>query len=270
MIIKYFNFFILFFFTTISCNTGKLQIISDLPSSLKEISAIEKTVMSNTLWVIQDAGNNNTLYGLNSNGDIVKDIQLNNVKNIDWEDLTSDNNGNIYIGDFGNNSKKRENFTIYKIINPEVAKSKTDAEAITFKLPKSMKSEDFESFFLHNNVFYIFSKDDDKCKLFKVQNVIGNHVAEYVSDIKLKGKNTKVTSADIRDDGKVIVLLNHDKLWKLTNYSSDHFFNGSIEAIKFNHDSQKEGINFINTNTLLITDERNKNDGGNLYRFKLK
>ena len=270
MIIKYFNFFILFFFTTTSCNTGKLNVIADLPSSLKEISAIEKTVTSNTLWVVQDAGNKNNLYGLNIKGDIVKDLHLSTIQNIDWEDLTSDNDGNIYIGDFGNNSKKRENFAIYKVINPEDASLKADAKVITFKLPKDMKSEDFESFFLHHDTFYIFSKDDKKCKLFKVPNIVGNHVAEYISDITLQGKNTKVTSADISDDGKVIVLLNHDKLWKLTNYSSDDFLSGSIEALEFDHDSQKEGINFINLNTLLITDEKNKNDGGNLYRFKLK
>ena len=270
MIIKYFNFFILFLFTTTSCNTGKLDVIADLPSSLKEISAIEKTVTSNTLWVIQDAGNNNTLYGLNINGDIVKDIHLKNIQNIDWEDLTSDIDGNIYIGDFGNNSKKRENFAIYKVTNPEDVSSKANAEVITFKLPKGMKSEDFESFFLRHDTFYIFSKDDKKCKLFKVPNIIENHVAEYISDIKLKGKNTKVTSVDISDDGKVIVLLNHDKLWKLTNYSPGDFFSGSIEAIEFDHDSQKEGINFINSNTLLITDEKNKKNGGNLYSIKLK
>jgi uncharacterized protein YjiK len=254
---------------TTSCDTGKLTVIADSPSSLEEISAIEKTSISNTLWVIQDAGNSNHLFGLNIKGDIIKDISISNIQNIDWEDLTSDNFGNIYIGDFGNNSKKRKNFAIYKVTNPEKSESTTTAEVISFKLPKNMKSEDFESFFLHDGNFYIFSKDHKKCKLFTVPNKIGDHTASYISEEKLKGKNTKVTSADISDDGKTVVLLNHDKLWTLNGYKKDDFFSGSKEDLEFDHDSQKEGINFIAPNKVLITDEKTKNEGGNIYSFHI-
>jgi hypothetical protein len=252
-----------------SCNTGKLTVVADLPSSLKEISAIEKTTTSDLLWVIEDAGNTNNLYGLNAKGDIIKDISISNIQNIDWEDLTSDSFGNIYIGDFGNNSKKRKNFAIYKVSNPENATDDVTAEVISFKLPKHMKSEDFESFFLYNDAFYIFSKDHKETKLFKIPNVIGDHEASYISEVKLKGKNTKVTSADISDDGKTVVLLNHDKLWKLNGFKKDDFFSGSKEELKFDLDSQKEGINLIYLNTVLITDEKTKHEGGQIYSFKL-
>jgi len=267
---KHILLLILSFFFTTSCHTGKLSVIADLPSSLKETSAIEKTTSSDLLWVIEDAGNKNNLYGLNTKGDIIKDINIDNIQNIDWEDLTSDAKGNIYIGDFGNNNKKRKSFAIYKISNPENAKKTTDAEVITFKLPKDMKSEDFESFFLYNGFFYVFSKDHKKCELIKVPNQIGDHIATYISELKLKGKHTKVTSADISDNGKTVVLLNHNRLWKLTDYTSDDFFNGNIESIKFDHDSQKEGVNIIDSNTVLITDEKTKHEGGNIYRFSLQ
>lgn len=266
-----FNIHVLFsiLFLTTSCHTGKLSVIADLPSNLKETSAIETTTTSDLLWVIEDAGNKNNLYGLNEKGQIIKDLEIENIQNIDWEDLTSDQEGNIYIGDFGNNSKKRKNFAIYKVSNPEDASHKTTAEVITFSLPQNMKSEDFESFFLYNNAFYIFSKDHKKCELIKIPNQIGDHVAVYISKTKLKGKNTKVTSADISDDGKTVVLLNHDKLWKLSGFKSDDFFSGTIERVDFEHDSQKEGITFIANEKVLITDEKTKHEGGNIYSFSL-
>lgn len=261
------NLYLLVFtlFISTSCNSGKLTPLADLPSSLRETSAIEKTANSNTLWIIEDAGNKNHLYGLDSKIDIIKNLEIENVQNIDWEDLTSDIFGNIYIGDFGNNNKKRKNFAIYKVSNPENATTVTTAEVISFTLPKGMKSEDFESFFLYNNNFYIFSKNNKQVKLFKVPNEIGDHEASYISEVKLKGKNTKVTSADISDDGKTVVLLNHERLWKLTDFKSDDFFSGTIEAIEFEHNSQKEGINFISPNKVLITDEKTKNEGGKIY-----
>ncbi|MFL1010790.1 hypothetical protein [Flavisericum labens] len=257
---------LVFLFT--SCNTGKLNVIADLPSNLKEASAVETITNSDLLWTIEDAGNKNNIYGFNEQGDLIKNIEIKNAKNIDWEDLTSDNNGNLYIGDFGNNSKNREHFTIYKVSNFE--KDVTTAESIHFTLPKDVKPEDFEAFFILENFFYIFSKENKSSILLKVPNAIGKHTAELVTDFNLDGKHHKITSADISHDDSTIVLLNHDKLWKITDFEPDSFFKGTIEELKFEHDSQKEGVCFKNTNTVYITDEKNKSEGGNLYTFNLK
>lgn len=258
-----------FFFTLTSCHTGTLTLIADLPSSLKESSAIETLPNSTLLWTIEDSGNKNNIYGLDLNGNIVKDIVVSNAENKDWEDLTSDNFGNIYIGDFGNNNKKRKKFTIYKVSHISTTEHETKAEAIHFKLPEGMKSEDFEAFFLLNNAFYIFSKENKTSLLLKVPNVIGEHVAERVTDFNLEGKHHKITSADVSNDEKIVVLLNHDKLWKITNFEPDYFFKGTVEALKFNHTSQKEGVCFKNDSIVYITDERTKSEGGRLYTFNL-
>ena len=252
-----------------SCETGKLEFIADLPNSLKETSAIEKVNGSNLLWVIEDAGNKNNLYGLNNQGKIIKDIDIDNVQNIDWEDLTSDDEGNIYIGDFGNNAKKRKQFAIYKVNQPYITKDKTEAEVITFELPSDMKSLDFESFFLFKDRFYVFSKSDKNCKVFSIPNQIGHHKAQFNSEVKWKGKNNKVTSADITNDGSSIVLLNHDKIWLISNFSIDNIFEGQMKSIIFEHNSQKEGVFFLSNKKVLITDEQVKSEGGNIYKFKL-
>ncbi|PWH83511.1 hypothetical protein DIS18_02860 [Algibacter marinivivus] len=250
-----------------SCNKGNLITISNLPNSLKETSAIEKVMNSELLWTIEDSGNKNNIYGLDLKGDIVKDIDISNSSNIDWEDLTSDKKGNLYIGDFGNNSKNRDDFTIYKVSN--LTDKKTKAERINFILPKKVKPKDFEAFFLWNSHFYLFSKENKSSMLFKVPNQIGLHTAVLVKKFNLDGKNHRITSADISDDGKTVVLLNHNKLWKITDFKDDNFFEGKIEALKFDHNSQKEGICFKNKSKVYITDEKTKGEGGNLYQFRL-
>lgn len=260
---------IIFFLFFTSCDTGELTVIADLPNDLKEISATETLPNSNLIWVIEDAGNKNNIYGLNTKGKIIKDIDVNNASNIDWEDLTSDSFGNLYIGDFGNNSKNRDDFTIYKIANTNTAENKITAERINFMLPKDMKSKDFEAFFLLNNHFYIFSKENKSSLLIKVPNKIGKHTAELVIDFNLDGKHHKITSADVSDDGKTIILLNHDKLWKITDFKDDAFFKGTIEELPFEHDSQKEGVCFLSKTEVYITDEKNKGEGGNLYLFNM-
>lgn len=255
---------------TVSCQSaGQLKIEGSINNSIKEASAAETIPQSNLIWTIEDSGNDNKLYGLDTSGKIVKQIAITNASNIDWEDLTSDKEGNIYIGDFGNNNEKRELFRILKIDNKDLDKKTARAQIIDFTLPKKKYSKDFEAFFLHNNSFYIFSKETKKFITLKVPNLPGKHEATLRSDYNLDGKNNKITSADISDDGKTIVLLNHDKLWKLSGFSDDDFFSGNIEELQFDNNTQKEGICFKNNSEVYMTDERNGGEGGNIYSFKL-
>jgi hypothetical protein len=250
-----------------SCHTGNLTVIADLPKSLDEVSAAEITSVSDLLWVIEDAGNKNVLYGLNAKGKIEKALKITNAQNKDWEDLASDSLGNIYIGDFGNNNKNRVIYSILKVEHPENLTKETTSQLINFTLPKGIKSQDFEAFFLMKNNFYIFSKNDKHGKLFKVPNSIGNHEAIFITDFNLKGKNNAITSADYFRDN--IALLNHEKVWMLSSFKNDEFFNGTIKSLPFEHKSQKEGVCFKNNSTLIITDEYTKKGGGNIYVFNL-
>jgi hypothetical protein len=59
------------------------------------------------LWVIEDS-NANKIYGLNPKGKLEKSITIQNAENIDWEEITKDKEGNLYIGDFGNNENKEK------------------------------------------------------------------------------------------------------------------------------------------------------------------
>ena len=100
------------FLLLLSCqNFGQLILITDLPKDLKEVSGTEIVPKSDLIWMVNDSGNKPILFGVNYRGKIIKEIDI-RAKNNDWEDLASDENGAIYIGDFGNNSNKRKNLSI--------------------------------------------------------------------------------------------------------------------------------------------------------------
>ena len=248
---------------------GNLTIEGSINNSLEEVSAIETVPNNNLLWVIEDAGNDNHLYALNKRGKIIRDITITNATNEDWEDLAMDNMGNIYIGDFGNNNKKRTDYTIYKVNREDLNRGSASAEIIQFKLPKEKKPKDFEAFFVLNKMFYLFTKTHKKLSVFSVPNTIGKHEATFLTKHKFTGKENKITAADISNDGQSILLLAHDGVWHLTNFSGTDFFSGSITKKEFRHNSQKEGICFFTKELIMITDERNGYEGGNIYSFSL-
>src|SRR6478609_8993077 len=86
----------------ISCqkDNSKAGIYFKLPKKLKELSGLSSPPSSKMIWSIEDSGNKNVLYGLDSNGTLSKEITVSNVPNKDWEDLTADTDGNLYVGDF--------------------------------------------------------------------------------------------------------------------------------------------------------------------------
>ncbi|WP_369997024.1 hypothetical protein [Winogradskyella sp.] len=254
-----------------SCQHSDLLIIEgSINNSLNEVSGAEYIINPNLIWVVEDAGNDNHLYGLNKEGKIIRDITIQNAENEDWEELTSDKDRNIYIGDFGNNNKKRGTFRILKISNEDLSAPGANADIIEFTLPKGLKSKNFEAFFVLNDWFYIFSKAADKTEVFKVPNKVSNHIATKISEYHFKGKGFKITSADINFKNHKIVLLNRDKLIQLSDFEGDDFFSGQIDILSFGHNTQKEGVCFENDSTLLITHERKDFEGGNIYSFNFK
>ncbi len=265
-------------------NYGQLKVISSLPTKLEEASGVEKTSNSSLLWMHNDSGNKNELYGVNENGKIKKTITI-NAKNKDWEDITSDNFGNLFIADFGNNANKRKDLVILKINHEDLVNNASiSAEKIKFSYPNQHKYPpkkeklffDAESLFYKNGFLYIFTKSRvknryGKTNLYKIPAVPGDHTAEYIGSFN--NCNTKgcwITAATISDDYKKIALLTHHKVLVFSNFTSDAFFDGLLTEYNLDHSSQKEGIDFKDNNTLYITDEKANGNGGKLYTLSLK
>jgi hypothetical protein len=261
----------------------KLHILGKLPPELNETSAAQ--LINGLIWTTEDHGNAPELYALDKSGKLVHTLHILDVKNHDWEELTADKQGNLYIGDFGNNENKRKNLAIYKISGSSLGENETSAVVkTTFYYPaqkdfppkKSNRIFDCESFFVFGNYFYLFSKNrssgfDGTTILYRVPNMPGNFPAEPISDFQTCGNYNRcaVTSADISPDGKRVVLLCSDKIWLFEGFSGDDFFSGKATKIELEHFSQKEGLCFSSNTELFITDERNKKTGGNLYEFEL-
>ncbi len=277
------KFLISLFFLITNCHTGELQVIADLPQVLNEVSGTETIEQSDLIWTLNDGGNKPRLYGLDRQGNIIKELKI-KAKNHDWEDLASDKQGNLYIGDFGNNTNKRKNLAILKVSVDSLKNTKhTNIERIAFQYsnqnkfpPKKKKLHfDCEAFFHYNDSLYLFTKnrvkgDFGKTFLYKIPAEKGNHIAQLVSSFTTcPESNCWITSADISDDGKKVALLTPKSIWIFTDFKNNGFLNGVATEIPLNYASQKEGICFKNANTLYVTDEKAHGSGGNLYEYNL-
>lgn len=273
----------LFCLLLVGCETGNVNIIADLPRTLHEASGIEKLNNSDFIWMINDGGNKSILFGLDSLGTIKKQIKI-KAKNHDWEDLTKDKSGNLYIGDFGNNANKRKNLVILKVNNDSLKSSNAiGVKQISFyypeqkEFPPSLNKMNFdsESFVHYNDSLFIFTKSRSKnnygkTNLYKIPAIKGHHKAQFISSFTTcTDYGCWVTSADINEAENKIAILTEHSVWIMSNFYSSNFFSGTAKKYPFEHHSQKESVIFKNDSTLYITDERSGPKGGNLYEFSI-
>lgn len=258
----------------------KITELFSFPKSLKEVSGL--VFMDEMIWCIQDSGNSNEIFGLDTSGTIKHQIEIEDTENIDWEAITSDKNGNLYIGDFGNNNNERKDLAIYKV-RPSEEKWKSEKisffypEQTDFPAKKSQKLYDCEAFFFFQDAFYLFTKNrskgfDGTTLVYKIPARVGHHAAQLIGSFKTcaQYQSCVITDAAISPDGKKIVLLGHDRIWLFENFQNDDFLSTSMSELELYHFSQKEGVCFKDNDTLYLADERSKGKGGKLYEVSIQ
>ncbi|MDQ8014995.1 MAG: SdiA-regulated domain-containing protein, partial [Flavobacterium nitrogenifigens] len=237
-----------------------LKELYSLPKKLKEVSGITYFSETHTLYTLEDSGNKNAIYAIDSKGKLAKTITISNATNVDWEDITKDKSGNIYIGDFGNNDNERRDLCIYKVaknqLNNDVAKAEykisfSYPEQTEFPPKKKEMFYDVEGFFEQGGYFYLFTKNrskgfDGTAFIYKIKNAAGTQKAVKIGEFKTCSNynHCVLTSATISPDGKKVALLSHDKVLLFKNFKGDLFHKGTQTELNLNHFSQKEAIVF--------------------------
>ena len=268
----------------LSCRSQDLKVVADLPKLLKEASGAQKTTGSDLIWMVNDAGNSPEVFGLNDKGKIISSIKI-NEENRDWEDLTSDDQGNLYIGDFGNNKNHRRDLAVLIVKRDDLnSKKSVIVDNIYFSFPdqdkfppkKKNRYFDCEAFFYLNDSLYLFTKsrvedNHGKTNLYKIPAKPGNYEALKIGSYNASCHEFTcwITSSDISPDKSQVVLLTPNALLLFKNFKGDNFFTGDVTEYEFDFITQKESVFFKDNQTVYITDELAFGIGGNIYEFKL-
>ncbi|MDA9329016.1 hypothetical protein N9Q76_02680 [Flavobacteriales bacterium] len=242
-----------------------------IPSELPEASGIIS--LNNNFWLINDSGNDPIIYKLDDSGNIIHSIYVRGG-NIDWEDLTKDDQGNIYIGDFGNNENKRVDLKIYILPYEQLSYDTITPQVINFKyenqssFPPSEDELDFdcESMIWTNHSLHFFSKNRSKSKqtkIYKIPAAPGNYTAVLKDSILTNGW---ITSATLTTDGENLILLSKKALYVIKNYFHPL---ASIQILTFKK-SRKEGVCINSFGDVFIAEENKNNRDNYLYSFKLQ
>ena len=138
--------------------------VSVLNDSIQETSGLN--FFDGKLYTFNDSGNPAELYEIDKNSGKILKVLKTNAENKDWEALTNDR-GNFYIGDFGNNAGTRKDLKIYKIPFQNNELQNDLMKTISFYYPeqkdftsKNISTDyDLESMIYLNEKIHIFTKE---------------------------------------------------------------------------------------------------------------
>jgi hypothetical protein len=143
------------------------------PQRIPESSGIVKSRRyPGIYWVHNDSGNPPLLFAVRADGQIVRQFRL-EVPNIDWEDITIDDAGHLYLGDIGNNTHALPIRVIYRFDEPDPAVPRDKPLAVssaTFYALPSANRFDAESLIVDRGSATLVAKyhDGREAELFSV------------------------------------------------------------------------------------------------------
>ena len=244
---------------------GRLQ-----KNKVSESSGFEHANPEGDLWTNADGGNSASLYKVTPQGDLLQKLDLTPLTNIDWEDLAQDDEGRLYIGDFGNNQNKRRNLAIYRLSG---LPQKPKFDTIHFRYPdqrqfppkKAGRNFDCEAFFYRQDSLYLFTKNRGEghwVKEYVLPAKPGNYTATLVDSIQI---NTWITAADISPDGHTVALLGYGHAYLIDIQPGRKLFDGVKSCLPLPSSGQAEALVFTNNQDFVFSNEK-----GKIFRAKRK
>lgn len=223
-------------------------------------------------WTLNDSGDYARIFAINSRGEAVRPSWIKNYKGIkiydaynrDWECLTEDDRGYLYIFDAGNNFNYRRDLAFYKLTEPNPSLS--DETGIIAKYPFRYPDQtafppseenlnfDAEACYFDSGALYLISKNRGlgKARIYKFSafRPSEENVPEISASFDFEGM---VTDAAVSPDGRQLAVLTYDYIW-LFEKKDGNFFSGRSWKKKINL-GQCEGIAFEGEK-LLISNEK--------------
>lgn len=244
-----------------------------LPKELREISGLE--ILNDSILVaINDGGNKPQLFFITTKGEILHTSFIRNAVNTDWEDLTVDEKGNLYIADIGNNLNKRKDLKILKVnlaesfesdtINADVISLQYD-DQIAFPPDETKMNFDCEALFYQGDSLFLIAKNGSKpwngeAKIYVVPTLPGSYTARTTNQLFLGDRgwmNDAVTSAAINSGELYVLTYTHLAVFNKKNGGPE-----KLREYTFKVFTQKEAIAVASDKKIYVAAEGHRILGG--------
>lgn len=248
-------------------------------SAIQEASGLAASrALPGDFWTHNDSGNKPEVYLLDNKGQLISTIQLEGVKNRDWEDIAEGagpipQKQYVYVGDIGNNIRLDLHTHIYRFVAPSQApgsKTTIRPEALVISYPDGPRDAETVMVDPIGRFLYVVSKREKAVGIYKTPLNFRDGekvVLQKVGTVPY----TWITAGDISQDGKHIVIKDKSRVYYWSRQAGE-----TVEAamsrpavsLPYVPEQQGEGIALMPDNSGYVTISEGKNPALNFYPHK--
>jgi len=244
-------------------------LLTELPLPQQEVSGMLS--VNGMIWTCLDSGNPNRLYQVDTvSGDVLRELELTNASNVDWEEVTTDGTW-VYVGDFGNNAGARTDLRVYRFPLEALSGESGAVEVDTIRFHYVDQTDftpmvdgtnwDAEAFLALDDSLFLFTKNwvDERTHLYTFPAHPGDQAAVRRDEFDAQGL---ITGA-VRDPLGDIVLLGHTRegtepfVWTMRSPDEHMLFSGTNTRHPLTVSPlQAEAVGCLAQGRLIIGNER--------------
>jgi hypothetical protein len=201
---------------------NKAEFKGNLPKAIDESSGIVKSRRypdRDVFWTHNDSGDTARIFAIDSTGKLLREVAIPHAENVDWEEISMDEQGRLLVCDIGDNNRdnnggKRDGVTLYRLPEPDAfdpAEKIPDPDVFRFRYPQGEGPFDAEGVFVRRGAAYLFNKLlEGETSLYRLP-LPATAPAEIVrmSVVARTKSFNVVTGAALSDDGRHLALINY-------------------------------------------------------------
>jgi len=207
------------------------------------------------LWSQNDSGGKAAVYAIDTQGRLVCTVQLEGIKNRDWEELSLSTDPKtaksyLYIGEIGDNAARYESGKFYKLEEPVLSRKDTlitvqNFETIEFTYADGAR--DAEAFFVmpQTGDIYIISKREEEVGLYRIAAPSTQHMN---SAMKLRTLPLSwVTAASLSPNAKKLLVKTYTGVFRyktMLDQSGELKLSGKPRVMPYKVEPQGEGLSW--------------------------
>ncbi|HZC26876.1 MAG TPA: hypothetical protein VE287_07620, partial [Actinopolymorphaceae bacterium] len=172
------------------------------------------TKHTDALYTINDSGNTPDVFALDLTGKVLGTIALGGATNTDWEAVASGPDGRIWVGDIGDNDRKRESITLFRIHEPDqLGDQREQWSRFTLAYPDG--AHDAETLLVHPKTgrVYIVTKDPQGGGIYAGPAELASGTPNTMT--KVANAPAVVTDGAFLPDGSAAVVRTYGKAYVL-------------------------------------------------------
>ena len=275
--------------------TASTELTGMVPRRLSESSgvAVSRTYPG-VLWTHNDSGHDPVVFAMSLGGQILGAFSVQGAESRDWEDISlgrcpdvwSSESDCLYIGDIGDNRRRRSVYSLYIIpepnptsVEPTATTTVAEVRRVDFVYPDERHDAEAMAVSPDGDVTIVTKGRNGRTQVFVIHHAVVEQAIRQNRAITPESRGTLaidpapligkvVTGAAFSPSGRILAVRTYTEIYLYTVGEDGELLPPAVPCFVGIIEPGGEAVDFLDEETLVLTSEWSRGQQGTIYRVR--